>query len=281
MGGGPAGLCAGMHLSRAGYQVLLVEKDRLGGQALPLGRLENYPGFFSINSGRLMDRWARHARRWGLKTLRGEVRRIRRVRGGFVLSLDRGPTLSARAVLYCPGAVFKDLGVPGEKRLSGRGVFHEVGNEVLRWRAKTVVVAGGGEAAVHQALALARLARRVFFICRSEKIKAHRFLTGRLAASGRIVKVLNAEVCRLVGKKRLEAVEIRGRVGRAWLKVDALFVLAGKVPPRLPGAARRHPAGFFTAGDARGGPFRQVAIASGDGMKAAMRCIRFLERNKP
>ncbi len=276
VGGGPAGLSAGLHLSRAGHRVILVEKGRLGGQARGLGRLENYPGFLSINSDRLMDRWLRQARLWGLKTCRAEVRRIRRAQQGFLLSLDQGRGLSAQAVVYCPGAIFKDLGVPGEKRLLGRGVFHEAGDEVSRWKGRAVVVAGGGEAAAHQALALARSARKVFLICRGEKIRAHRLLQKRLASSGRIVKVFGAEVCRVLGKKRVQAVEIRSRAGLTRISAAALFVLVGKIPARLPWS--RSPAGFFVAGDAQGWPFRQVAIASGDGMRAAMECIRFLEK---
>ncbi|MDD5657716.1 MAG: FAD-dependent oxidoreductase [Elusimicrobia bacterium] len=272
VGGGPAGLAAGMHLARAGYRALLVERDRLGGQARGLGVVENYPGFpAGIDGGRLMDMWVRQARRWGLKTASGEVRSIKRSGSGF--RVGRG--LRACCVIYCPGAAFRTLGLPGEKRLRGRGVFHAAFEADFRWRGRAAAVVGGGEAAVHQALALARQTRRVSLVCRGGGLKAHRLLLRRLAFS-RVTTILGARVAALEGKKRLKAVLLTGERGRLRLAVDALFVLIGKrgaVSP-FPG---RPPAGFFTAGDAQGGAFRQIAVASGSGIKAAMRAIAFLE----
>lgn len=278
VGGGPAGLAAGLHLARAGYRVLLAEKDRLGGQARLLGRIENYPGFpDGIDGGRLMDRWVRQARRWGLKTLRAEVGTVTRSHGGFGVRLPGGRKLPARCVVFCPGAAFQELGLPGERRLRGRGVFHAACADAPRWRGKTVAVAGGGEAAAHQALALARHARRVYLFCRADKLKAHRLLLRRLRLAPRVLKVLGATVCGLRGRRRLEAVDVVGLQGRLRLDLDALFVLVGKSPAALPFPAGRVPRGFFVAGDAAGEAFRQVAVASGEGIKAAMRCIAFLE----
>ncbi len=278
VGGGPAGLAAGLHLARAGYRALLVEQDRLGGQARLLGRIENYPGFPSgIDGRRLMDRWVRQARRWGLRTRRAQVRGVGRHGRGFVLRLQGGRLLRSRTVVYCPGAEFKGLGISGEGRLRGRGLFHAAFDRPSRWRGRTVVVAGGGEAAVHQALALARQARRVYLVCRAGSIKAHRLLCRRLGETARIVLILGATICRLQGRRRLEALEIAGRDGSLRLAADALFVLVGKVPAALPFSAGRLPPGFFVAGDASGDADRQVAVAAGSGIKAAMRCIDFLE----
>lgn len=278
VGGGPAGLAAGLHLARAGYRVLLAEKDRLGGQARSLGRIENYPGFAAgIDGRRLMGRWVEQARLWGLRTRRAEVRKVRRTGGGFSLHLDRGRLLTARTVIYCPGAAFQGLGLSTEGRFLGRGLSHTAFDRASRWRGKTVAVAGGGEAAVHQALALARHARRVYLVCRAGTVKAHRLLRKRLRQASRIVPVLGATVCRLQGRRRLEALEISGCHGRQRLDTDALFVLVGRAPAALPFPRRRLPPGFFVAGDAEGNVYRQVAVAAGSGMKAAMRCIAFLE----
>jgi thioredoxin reductase (NADPH) len=278
VGGGPAGLAAGLHLARAGYSVLLAEKDRLGGQAGSLGRIENYPGFVSGIDGRLlMDRWIRQARGWGLRTVRAEVRGVSRVKRGFSLRLGKGRTLWARAVLYCPGAGFKDLGLRGEERFWGRGVLHAAFDRAADWRGLTVAVAGGGEAAAHQALALARHARRVFILCRGPELNAHRLLLRRLRGEPRIFRIHGVRVCGLRGGRRLQALELSGRRGRLRLAVDALFVLVGKSPASLPFPARRLPPGFFVAGDATGESPRQVLVAAAEGMKAAMRCADFLE----
>ena len=276
VGGGPAGLAAGLCLARSGCRVLLAEKGRLGGQARVLGRIENYPGFPSGVAGdRLMALWVRQARGWGLRTRRAEVRGVRRAGKRFLLRLARGPALAARAVVYCPGARFRDLGLPGESRL--RGVFHAAFDAAPSWRRRTVAVAGGGEAAAHQALALARHARRVYLICRGEALKAHRLLLRRLSLSARIVPVMGARVAALRGRGRLEAVDLVGRGGRRRLDVDGLAVLVGKGPAALPFAPGRLPPGFFVAGDAAGQAHRQVAIAAGSGHEAAMRCVEYLE----
>lgn len=272
VGGGPAGLAAGLHLARAGYKTLLVEKGRLGGQARLLGRVENYPGFpRGIDGQALMARWAEQARRWGLRFLRAEVRGVRRGDHGFSLRLKGGRAVRAKAVIYCPGARFRSLGVPGE-HLAQAAFDH-----ARRWRGKTAAVAGGGEAAAHQALALARRARRVYLICRGGALKAHRLLLQRLAREPRVVKIFGARVSRLQGGRRLEAIEIKGRRGRLRLEAEALFVLTGKEPAPLPFPGHRLPRGFFMAGDADGRVYRQIAIASGDGMTAAMQCAAFLE----
>ena len=279
VGGGPAGLAAGLHLARAGYRVMLAEKDRLGGQARALGRIENYPGFpAGIDGGRLMARWVAQARRWGLKTLLVEVRQVRRHGRLYRLGLGRGRSLCARTVVYCPGADFQDLGLSGTARFWGRGLFHAALEDAPRWRGRTVAVVGGGEAAVHQALALARHARRVYLLCRGGALKAHRLLLRRLRGAARVVTVLGASVRRLRGRRRLEAIDVAGRLGRLRLETDALFVLVGKRPARLPFPAGRLPRGFWVAGDASGRSCRQVAVAAGEGMEAAARCIELLER---
>ncbi|MBI5239692.1 MAG: FAD-dependent oxidoreductase [Elusimicrobia bacterium] len=279
VGGGPAGLTAGLQLARAGYRAVLLERAGLGGQARWLGRIENYPGFpRGVDGGSLMSRWVRQARTWGLRTARADVRAVARTSGGFSLRLASGRVLRACAVVYCPGAGFNDLGLRGEGRFRGRGLLHAVSGSVADWRGRTVAVAGGGEAAAHQALALARQARRVHLLCRGERIKAHRLLLRRLRGEPRIALMRGVEVRGLQGGRRLQALDLSAPGGRLRLPVDALFVLVGKSAAPLPFPSRRLPPGFFVAGDASGEPFRQVVVAAGEGMKAAMRCAAFLER---
>ncbi|MFA6002587.1 MAG: NAD(P)/FAD-dependent oxidoreductase [Elusimicrobiota bacterium] len=278
VGGGPAGLCAGLQLARAGYRTVLIGKDRLGGQARFLGKIENYPGFPSgVDGGVLMDRFIRQARRWGLRTVRAEVRTVAWGRSGFKLELTGRRRLWTRAVVFCPGAVSRNLDLAAARRLWGRGVHNAAFDDAARWRGRDVAVAGGGEAAAHQALALARHARRVYLVCRGDGLKAHRLLQQRLRRCPRLVKVMGARVRALRGARQLEAMQLEGRRGRIWLRVGALFVLVGKKPAVRPWPKGRTPSGFFVAGDASGDVPRQVVIAAGEGMKAAMRCMAFLE----
>ena len=280
IGGGPSGLAAGTHLSRAGYSAVLLERKSLGGQARGLERIENYPGFpKGISGGRLMDLWLEQARRWGLKTRPGEAVTVSRGADGiFLVRLRKGGSLRSRSVLWCAGAGFLRLGVPGESRLLGKGVWNTC-DEAPSCAGLQAAVVGSGEAAVQQAEMLARKADRVYLISRTGKLKAHRLLLERFSRSG-AVTMPGFRVSRLLGKSRLEAVElipVSGPTEVKELKVDALFTLIGKEPAGVPAGWLRKPAGFYEAGDCAAGIFRQVAVAGGDGIRAAMRCIRYLE----
>lgn len=280
VGGGPAGLAAGTHLSRAGYSTLLLERKALGGQARGLERVENYPGFpRGISGAKLMELWLEQAWRWGLKTRMCEAVTVSRAADGvFLVRLRKGRALRARSVLWCAGAGFRKLGVPGESRLLGKGVWNTCDEAPSCAGLRTAVI-GSGETAVQQAELLARKAAGVCLVSRTGTLHAHKLLLERFSRSG-AVTVPGYRVSRLLGGKKLEAVELvpvsgRGQVKK--LKVDALFTLIGKEPPGLPAGWLRKPAGFYEAGDYTAGIFRQVAVAGGDGIRAAMRCIRYLE----
>lgn len=278
VGGGPAGLAAGAHLARAGLKAALVERDLIGGQARCIERLENYPGFpRGVAGGALMDRCAAQASRWGLAFRKGEVVSVAlRPDGTFSLGLRSGGGLAARSVIWCAGAGFRSLGAPGEKKFAGRGVWNTA-DEAPDLGGLTVGVAGSGEAALQQAALLARRARRVYLITRGGELKGHRLLKERFRASGALW-LPGFTVRRLTGGKKLEAAELLAASGENLvLPLDALFVLAGKEPRPVPAGWRRPPAGFFSAGDAASGIFRQVAVACGDGVRAAMRCMIYLE----
>lgn len=279
VGGGPAGLSAAGYLARCGFGAAVVEQGVLGGQARLIPRVENHPAFPAGISGEaLMGRFIRHARRWGVEFLRRRAGRIRRVEEGFETVTDRG-SLRSRAVVLCPGAEFKTLGVPGEAERLGRGVHHCAFGLAERFRGRSVAVVGGGDVAVHQALHLARHGADVGLIHRGDRLKAVLPLRRRLSKTAGPRLMLRTVVEKVIGGPgpELTAVEVRDVDGGAprRLEVSALFVLIGKRPAaELP--AEPLPPGLFIAGDAGGGS-RQIAIAAGDGMRAAMECERYLE----
>jgi thioredoxin reductase (NADPH) len=274
IGGGPAGLAAGLHLARAGYRTLLAERRRYGGQAADIGNLENYPGYAGGAGEALMKDWLLQARRWGLKTtLDDAVRVSRNGSGHFSARLRKAGPVKARALLWCGGAAFRALGVPGERELSGKYVWNTA-DEAPSLRGRAAAVLGGGEAAAQQAAALAGRAKKVYLVSRGPRLKAHRLLLRRLDAAG-VERLPGFEAARI----RPGALELRAVGGGKdrELEADAVFVLIGKQPRRVPAGWRRAPEGFFKAGDAKGEIYRQVAVAGGDGIRAAMRAIEFLE----
>lgn len=278
VGGGPAGLAAGLHLARAGCRALLAERRRYGGQAASIGRLENYPGFRGISGAALMKTWLRQARDWNLATRIDEAVAASRGKDGlFRVKFRKAGILKARALIWCGGAGFRALGVPGEDAFSGRGVWNTA-DEAPSLAGRTAAVIGGGEAAVQQAAALARKAKKVYLVSRGARLKAHRLLLERLAASG-AERLAGWKVSKITGGRTARALELRPAAGGPprRLGADAVFVLIGKEPRRAPARWRGRPAGFFIAGDAAGGIHRQVAVAGGDGLRAAMDAIVYLE----
>lgn len=277
VGGGPAGLAAGLQLSRGGLRTVLLERGALGGQAGRLPVIENAPGWpEGISGRRLMSTWIRQARGWGLKTLKGELISIRAGGDAQTLRLLDGRRLAARSVVLATGARFKTLRAPGAARLRGRGVYHAAFDAPAAWRGRDVAVIGGGEAAVHQAIALARTARRVILAARGT-LSAHRLLLSRLAEQPN-VEVRRGRVIRIEGLARVAAVVLRdGRAGGERFPVSAVFVLIGA--EASPWARLDGRPGVFVAGDARGRVERQVTVAAGDGMAAAVRALRWFRES--
>lgn len=278
IGGGPAGLAAGLHLARAGRRTLLAERGRFGGQAAAIGRVENYPGYRGGSGAALMKLWLAQAKAWKLSTTIDEALAVAREKDGlFCVKFRKAGTLRARALLWCAGAGFRSLGVPGEDKFSGRGVWNTA-DEAPSQAGRSVVVIGGGEAAAQQAAVLAGRAKKVYLVSRGGRLKAHPLLLERLAASG-AQQLPGWKVSKITGGKAAQAVELRPAAGgpARLLGADAVFVLVGKEPRRVPARWRRRPAGFFIAGDAAGGIYRQIAVAGGDGLRAAMAALRYLE----
>ncbi len=299
VGGGPAGLAAGLYTARAMRRTLLLERKVLGGQIALTSIVENYPGFpEGINGFDLGLAMHRQAEKYGLETAYTEVTSIEKVDGRFRLRIPEGE-LWARAVIVTAGADPNRLGVPGEERLTGRGVSYCGTCDAAFFRGEEVAVVGGGDAAMDEALFIARYADKVHVIHRRDTLRASRVLQERAFANPKIDFTWNAVVERIEGGEAVEQVHLRDvRTGEQWvMPVAAVFIFIGQHPNTdwLGGlvaldAGGHVPVnlwmetavpGLFAAGDVRVDSARQVATAVGDGVTAAIRADHYLSNAFP
>lgn len=250
--------------------MLLLERGPLGGKARRLERIENIPGFSEGISGKsLMRRYWGYARRWGLSRERGEAVSLRGTAGEYRVATGAGER-RAKAVVVSTGTRFlRWSGLDG----GGLPVYDAAFGRAREFRGRQVAVVGGGEAAIHQSLYLAEQAKTVYLIHRGERLKGIGLLKRR-AASARNLRVLPSSTL-TVGKEGPLVVSGGGR-RRTPLRVAAVFALIGQEPELSLLGKRRPGPGIFVAGDASRGAVRQVAWATGDGMRAAMECDAFL-----
>ncbi len=294
IGGGPAGLSAGLYTARAGLRSLLVERGIFGGQMVNATFVENYPGFpEGISGAELGSLMHQQAIRYGLEVVTAEVTGLA-LGQPYNASTTEG-SFEAAAIIVAAGSEYRKLGVAGEEKLLGRGVSYCATCDGFLFRDKEVAVIGGGDTAVTDALELSRHTKKVYVIHRRDELRAGKVLQERAFAHPKLEFIWNTVVEEVLGDRLLEGLELRNvKTGqKANFKVDGLFVAVGLMPNsqqffktlELDDAgyivtdemmATSAP-GIFAAGDIRRNSARQIAAAVGDGATAAMSAFRYLQ----
>ncbi|MDY9924928.1 thioredoxin-disulfide reductase [Methanosarcina sp.] len=200
IGGGPAGLAAGIYAVRSGLDTLILERSEISGQISMADIVENYPGFPSITGVELMEKYRTHAQEAGVKTRITEVISVRTEGAKKIVSTDSGD-LEAKALIIATGANPKNLGVPGEKEFVSKGVSYCAICDGPFFKNKTVVVVGGGNSAVTDALFLSKIAQKVYLIHRRDRLRAAKILQDRVSATPNIELILNTLVLEIAGSK--------------------------------------------------------------------------------
>ena len=299
VGGGPAGLAAALYAARALRRTALIERKAAGGQIALTGLVENYPGFpDGVNGFDLGVQMHRQAEKYGAESLYRDVTGVRRADGRFVLSTDEGELL-ARSVVLTGGADYNRLGVPGEERLTGRGVSYCATCDAAFFRGAEVVVVGGGDAALDEGLFVTRYASKVHIVHRRDQLRGSAVLQARAFANPSIDFTWDTVVEEILGEESVTGVRLRnlksGAVS-AW-PVEAVFIFIGQHPNtdwlggmleldrggHVPVNLWMETAvpGLFAAGDIRADSARQVVSAAGDGATAAIRADHFLSETFP
>lgn len=293
IGGGPAGLAAGLYTSRAGLKSLLVERGIFGGQIVNARLVENYPGFpqgiAGLELGALMHQ---QALRYGLETINAEVTGMALEQPYHILTTEH--SFEAKAIVIAAGSEYRKLGVAGEERLLGRGVSYCATCDGFFFRNQEVAVIGGGDAAITDALELSQHAHKVYVIHRRDQLRAAQVLQQRAFAEPKIEFLWDTIVEEIVGADRVKALRLRNLKTHqpSSLEVAGTFVAVGLKPNSQCFAnivelnetghivtnelmATSVP-GIFAAGDIRRNSARQIASAVGDGATAALSVFRYL-----
>ena len=294
IGGGPAGLAAGLYTSRARLNSLMIEKGLTGGLIVNTGMVENYPGFpDGIGGFDLAELMSRHAVGYGLETLTAEVTGVELVGGRKIVSTTEGE-VTARALIVAGGSERIKLGVPGEGEFTGRGVSYCAICDGSFFRDKAVAVLGGGNTAINEALDLTKFAARIIVVHRRQELRATRILQERAFDEPKIEFRWDSVVESVEGEEVVRSLRLRNvKSGeKSVLEVSGVFValgfipttgyLKGVVPLDEHGSVTANEKmetgvpGIFAAGDIRSNSVRQVITASGDGATAAIYAEKYL-----
>lgn len=299
VGGGPAGLAAGIYAARARLETILFEEKLTGGMPAMTEVIENYPGFpGGIGGAELVEKMREQAASFDLKfSTFNPVKGIERGENGFILHADDGD-FQALGVVLATGMHPAKLGIPGEEELLGRGVSYCATCDGAFFKGKEVAVIGGGNSAVEEALFLTRFASRVYIVHRRDRLRANRILQERALNHPGIEVLWRSVPVEVSGEKAVTSLKLKnlddGSVSER--PMQGVFFYVGSIPNTGPfesfvdmdgegfittdGSLKTSADGIYAAGDVRSGSIKQVAAAVGEGVTALMHAQRYAEKLK-
>lgn len=295
LGGGPAGLSAGIYAARSSASTAIIDISMLGGQPSNYLELENYPGFPIIGGYDLMEKFEEHADKFGVQKFpMQEIKNIDLVSNPKVIETLEG-TFKAKTVIIACGAQAKKLGVKGELEFIGRGISYCAVCDGAFYKEKTVTVVGGGNAAVEEAMYLTKFADKVYIVHRRDTLRADKIVQERAFNNPKIEFIWDSKVNEIKGENVVTTAVIENiKTGKITeLKTDGVFPYIGFTPnvEGITGQVQQDSNGFiitdntmqtsvegvFAAGDVRNTPLRQVITATSDGAISAVYASKYLE----
>jgi thioredoxin reductase (NADPH) len=299
VGGGPGGLSAGIYAMRAALRTILIEKGLTGGQINLTESVENYPGFENISGFDLSQKFLQHAKSYGLEVIQQEVAAVEPGLEFHSVRLANGEIINTHAVIIGTGGSPRKLGVSGELEYYGKGVSYCATCDGFFFRDKTVVVVGGGDTALEEALYLAKVARHVYLAHRRDAFRGSRILEQRVLAEGKIDVLWNTVVTEIKaddqGVHGMALQDTQTGASRE-LAVDGVFIFIGFIPNNqlVPAGIRMDHDGYvetdekcetnlpgiFVIGDLRRKYAKQIVLAAADGCTAALAAAHMVEMKK-
>lgn len=294
LGAGPAGICAAIYATRAKLNTIWLDKKFVqGGQIVDTYEVDNYPGLPGITGLDLGEAMAGHAEKLGMKPQREPVRSIETELGIKVIRTKKNE-YRARAVIIACGATHRHLGIPGEEELSGMGVSYCATCDAAFFQDRTVVVVGGGNVAVEDAILLSRTCKKVYLVHRRDELRAEKILQESLFACKNVELIWDSIPLSIEGTDKVEALKIRNKKTQeeSFIETDGVFIAVGIVPgtEKFKDLVKLDEAGYivagedgitsepgiFAAGDIRTKNLRQVVTAVADGANAVASVQRYL-----
>ena len=294
LGAGPAGICAAIYATRAKLNTIWLDKKFVqGGQIVDTYEVDNYPGLPGITGLDLGEAMAGHAEKLGMKPQREPVRSIEAEQGIKVIHTKKNE-YRAKAVIIACGATHRHLGIPGEEELSGMGVSYCATCDAAFFQDRTVVVVGGGNVAVEDAILLSRTCKKVYLVHRRDELRAEKILQESLFACKNVEIIWDSIPLSIEGTDKVKALKIQNKKTQeeSFIETDGVFIAVGIVPgtEKFKDLVKLDEAGYivagedgitsepgiFVAGDIRTKNLRQVVTAVADGANAVASAQRYL-----
>jgi len=297
IGGGPAGITAGIYAARQKLNTLLITKSFGGQVARKAVAIENYPGFEEISGMELIKKFEKHLRRQKIDIERDEVTKLKKIDNRFLVQTKSKNQFEAKTVIIASGADPRPLEVKGEKEFLGRGVSYCVTCDGVLFEGKTVAVIGGGNAGFEAAIFLSNIAKKIYILEYSEKVVADAENQERAEKTGKVEVITSAAVKEVRGEKFVNSLVYQDRkTGKEiTLPLEGVFIEIGSQPStsfakdlvdfnekdeimvEFETYQTKTP-GLFAAGDVNVGSFKQIVTACGEGAKAALAAYNYLQK---
>ena len=295
IGGGPAGYTAALYAARANLTAMVIEKFAPGGQMATTEIVENYPGFVEgINGFELGMQMKKGAERFGVKTKLAEVKSVEFDKNPKLIHTSKD-TFQAKTIILALGAYPRELGLPNERNLRGRGVSYCATCDGMFYKDKTVVIVGGGNTAVADAIFLAKICKKVYLVHRRDELRASKTYMESLEKTENIEFIWSSEVVEILADEFVTGVKVKSRNDDSVRMVacDGIFVAIGNVPNTelINGQVELDEAGYvpadettrtnipgvFAVGDMRNKPLRQIVTAVADGAVASKYAEEYID----
>jgi len=293
IGAGPAGLSAALYAARQKLNILVISKN-IGGQALLSNDVENYLGYKNIPGAELSEKFLEHVEEYKVKTNEDEKVTLVKKKGKIFLVKTDKTSYEAKAVIITSGKEPRKLGVPGEEEFLGKGVSYCATCDGLFFQNRVVAVIGGGNAGLDAALQLDKIAKKIYLIEISDKLKADQISIEQCKKTKKIEIMTKTKIKEIYGKEFVEGIKVEIGKDKKDIKLDGVFIEIGSLPAVdfVKGLKKNkfneiivnnknetNIPGLFAAGDVTDIPEKQIVVAAGEGCKAALSAFKFSSKN--